>query len=125
MNQKQLIKRLAAGNDLFAYRLGEKKTLSMGMIRRRRENAAKPDDFGEFDRLVLSEAKAACRRRQQKTGIAWAVDHMIPLGRGGKHAWHNIQVIPERLNQFKGDRMIMTKPLEWLDFMIMKTLFDI
>lgn len=125
MNQKKLMKRLAAGNDLFAYQLGEKRKLSAGMVRRRRENAAKPDDFGEFDKLVIAEADAACRRREKLTGFAWAMDHMIPLARGGQHAWHNIQVIPQRLNQFKGDRMIMTRPREWIDFMFGKTLFDL
>ena len=71
-------------------------------------------DFGEFDRLVLAEAKAACRRRQAMTGYAWSVDHMIPLERGGAHAWHNIQVIPASLNSWKRDRLLLTEPAEWV-----------
>ena len=48
------------------------------------------------------------------TGYAWSVDHMIPLERGGAHAWHNIQVIPASLNSWKRDRLLLTEPAEWV-----------
>jgi 5-methylcytosine-specific restriction endonuclease McrA len=48
------------------------------------------------------------------TGYAWAIDHMIPLERGGAHAWYNIQVIPARLNSWKADRLVLTQPGEWV-----------
>lgn len=105
--------------DLFEFRLDGARTpynLSSGWERRKTELArgAVPD-FGEFDRLVLAEAKEACKRREAMTGYAWAIDHMIPLRRGGKHAWHNVQVIPARLNSAKADRLIYTRPGEWIE----------
>jgi len=103
--------------DLFTFYLGEKRTPSLGMIRRRRERARTPNDFGEFDRFVLAEAEEACRRRAEMTGYAWSVDHMIPLARGGEHAWHNVQVIPAKLNQWKGRRMLLTEPGEWAAYL--------
>lgn len=118
MNQRKLIERLAAGNDLFAFNLkhsGPKP--SEGKVRRDRENARKPATWGEFDIFVMAEAKAACKRRQAQTGIEWHVDHLIPLECGGAHAWFNIQVIPAWLNQWKGTRMVLTKPGEWIRMM--------
>ena len=82
--------------------------------RRAAEVAAMPDDFGEFDEFVIAEAYAACRRRRAMTGYAWHVDHMVPLSRGGAHAWHNVQVIPAWLNLWKRNRRVLTRPGEWV-----------
>ena len=82
--------------------------------RRALRSAAMPADFGEFDRLVMSEAAAACIRREAMHGEAFHVDHMIPLSRGGLHAWSNVQVIPARLNLRKRNRLIYTRPGEWI-----------
>lgn len=51
------------------------------------------------------------------TGYAWAIDHMVPLRRGGKHAWSNLQVIPAWLNSWKRDRMVLTEPGEWVAYL--------
>lgn len=75
------------------------------------------EDFGEFDRFVLAEAKRTCQRRAAMTGYRWAVDHMRPLARHGKHAWWNIQVIPEWLNSWKQDRLVLTEPGEWVAYL--------
>lgn len=105
--------------DLFEFRLDGARTpynLSVGWERRKRELArGAVEDFGEFDQLVLAEAKAAAKRREEMTGYPWAIDHMVPLRRGGKHAWYNIQVIPAWLNSSKADRMIYTQPHEWVE----------
>lgn len=85
-------------------------------VSRARKRAARPEAFGDFDRFVLEEAFAAARRRKAMTGIDWHVDHMIPLSRGGAHAWHNIQVIPAEVNLWKRNRLIYTEPGQWLDF---------
>lgn len=85
-------------------------------VKRARRRGAKPDDFGELDRFVIEEAFELARRREEQTGIKWHVDHMIPLSRGGAHAWHNIQVIPAEVNLWKRNRMVFTKPFEWLKF---------
>ena len=78
----------------------------------RRDTAAQA--LSEFDRLVFDEAVEACRRREAMTGYRWEIDHMIPLARGGAHAWHNLQVIPYSLNSWKRDSMVLTEPGQWV-----------
>lgn len=116
--ERKLLKRLAEGNDLFAFVLDgpcHAASLSSGWQRRKRQlQAGYVPEFGEFDRFVLAEAKAACARREAMTGYAWHVDHMLPLARGGKHAWWNIQVIPAHMNAWKRDRLVLTDPGEWI-----------
>jgi len=85
-------------------------------IKRARRRNARPADFGELDRLVIEEAFDLARRREEQTGIKWHVDHMVPLSRGGAHSWDNIQVIPAEVNLWKRNRMVFTKPGEWLRF---------
>lgn len=115
---RQQLQRIAAGDDLFAFRLDGPQplvNLSSGWQRRKiKLQAGAVEDFGEFDRFVLAEAYAACARRERMTGYAWQVDHMIPLSRGGKHAWYNLQAIPATLNNWKGDRLVLTEPGEWI-----------
>ncbi len=109
-----MAKRAAKAPDLFTFSLTGKRSLSMGMVRRNRERSRTAEDFGELDKFVLSEAKRACKRRRAMTGYKWSVDHLIPLARHGLHAWHNIQVIPEKLNAWKGARLVLTLPGEWV-----------
>lgn len=116
--ERRLLQRLAAGEDLFAYALDGARpvmNLSSGWQRRKRQlQAGYVPEFGEFDRFVLAEAKAACKRRAAMTGHDWHVDHMVPLACGGKHAWWNIQVIPGWLNAWKRDRLVLTERGEWV-----------
>lgn len=110
------MKRRTGTEDMFALRLnGEPPPGPSGWQRRKKKllGGAVPE-FGDFDRFVLAEARAACARRATMTGYPWAVDHMIPLARDGKHAWWNIQVIPARLNCWKQDRLVLTEPGEWV-----------
>jgi hypothetical protein len=115
---RKLRQRLANGEDLFAFALDGARpviNLTSGWARRKvKLQGGAVDDFGDFDRFVLAEAEEACRRRAAMTGYAWHVDHMTPLARGGKHAWWNIQVIPARLNLWKGDALVLTQPGEWI-----------
>jgi hypothetical protein len=51
----------------------------------------------ELTSLVHNEAKRLVKQRNQLTGIAWSVDHTLPLVGStvsGLHVWNNIQVIP-------------------------------
>lgn len=59
------------------------------------------------------------RQRQAATGIDWHADHMIPLSAKkaqGLHTWNNCQVIPQKLNNWKHNKLVLTEPLEWLKF---------
>lgn len=77
--------------------------------------------FDEIDEFVIEEAFALAELRQESTGIAWHVDHMIPLRAklaSGLHCAENIQVIPAQLNNEKYNKMILTEPDEWLSAVV-------
>lgn len=88
--------------------------VAYALTQRAKRRAKIPADFDDFDCFVMLEAKRACVRRQAMTGYRWEIDHMIPLNRGGLHKYHNLQVIPKVLNRLKSDRLIYTKPGEWV-----------
>ena len=76
-----------------------------------------PGWYGELDEFVLREAHTLCELRRKYTGFDWHIDHMIPLRARnvcGLHVWNNFQVIPASLNLSKGNKMLYTKPHEWL-----------
>lgn len=78
---------------------------------------AVPAWYGELDAFVFAEALDLCRLRERATGVSWHVDHMIPLlarTACGLHSAANAQVIPERLNRRKNNKLWLTEPLEWL-----------
>jgi len=78
--------------------------------RRARKLLATPKWDQELTDLVTVEAARLVRLRKRSTGIAWHVDHIVPL-RGkfvsGLHLWNNLRVIPavvnlEKANAFRG-----------------------
>jgi len=77
-------------------------------------------ELSELDDLVIREAHALAGQRSEETGAPWEVDHMIPLRckkASGLHCAHNMQVIPRFLNRRKGRKMMITEPLEWLNYL--------
>lgn len=97
-------------------------SLAYAVKRRKLEQARRPSWFGELDHLVLREAKHLRALREKATGIEFQIDHMIPLrcrGASGLHCASNIQVIPAYLNAFKKNSLLMTRPLEWLDYALL------
>lgn len=93
-------------------------SLYVARYRAAKEERMLGSEMSEFDEFVLSEAYHLAEVRSKQFGFDWHVDHMIPL-RGkkvsGLHCANNVQVIPASLNMSKGNKMIMTKPLEWLN----------
>lgn len=84
--------------------------LSSGWQRLKRKlDKAGKQEMTEFDCFVLREAYRAAKRRQKMTGYRWDVDHLIPVARGGRHCYSNIQVIPRWMNLWKGDRLVLTE----------------
>lgn len=78
-------------------------------MRRARVMHASPRFDVELTKFVSVEAARLARLRKEKTGIAWHVDHVIPLrGRtvSGLHVWNNLAVIPGKLNLIKGNRYV-------------------
>lgn len=79
-----------------------------------------PSWAGELDGFAWEEAADLVRRRREATGIDWHADHMIPLASRkacGLHVWRNCQVIPAVLNVRKHNKMWLTEPLEWLQYL--------
>ena len=93
------------------------KVLASTHKRQSLKKKALPNWYDEFDDFVIQEAVDIAKRREKVTGFKWNVDHMIPLaGKNacGLHWYKNIQVIPQKLNLLKLNRMMFTKPLEWI-----------
>ena len=65
-----------------------------------------PTWLTDDDRWIIEEAYELARRREQATGFAWHVDHIIPLhGKNvcGLHVPTNLQVIPAKANIAKSN----------------------
>ncbi|HBO2015862.1 hypothetical protein [Pseudomonas aeruginosa] len=89
--------------------------------RRRKAQALRtPIWYGEFDEFVIVEAAGLAVCRKEVTGLAWHVDHMIPLmGKfaSGLHCGANIQVLPANINLAKGNSKFLIEPDEWLSML--------
>lgn len=65
--------------------------------------------------LSLAEGFYECAVRISKcVGIPFEVDHIIPLSRGGRHDYRNLQVIPKALNMRKFNRIDFKLPDCWI-----------
>lgn len=83
-----------------------RKTSSLKYEHKRRRVIEK-QVFTEFDEFVLEEAILLAKLREQKTGIKWHVDHIVPLFHkkaSGLHNAYNLQVVPAWWNVKKGNR---------------------
>lgn len=82
------------------------KTANQNKRRVQKINASADWDV-ELTDLVSVEAAHLCCLREQATGFAWHVDHVIPL-RGvnvsGLHVWNNLAVISAKENMSKGNK---------------------
>lgn len=69
------------------------------------------------NRFFCNEARALVWLRQQVTGIAWELDHVIPVAHEcvcGLHVETNLQVIPKTLNVKKSNKHAYH--FAWSDF---------
>lgn len=102
------------------YEANKDKVRAHQVRRRLGKLLATPPWHGEFDRLVETEAYRLATLRKATLGIAWHVDHMLPIkGKRvcGLHCWQNLQVIPETLNLKKGARLWLTERGDWVHFL--------
>ena len=98
------------------------KVASKRMRRRATELNSKPSWYGELDEFLVREAFELAAIRLTETGIEWELDHMIPLQARecrGLHCADNLQLIPKVFNREKGNRLALTKPLEWLNYQVL------
>lgn len=94
--------------DKVNYHLSKRRSLQLN---------ATPLWLNEFDEFVIAEAFDLSFKRAKLHNIQWHVDHIIPLRAKeacGLHCANNIQVIPQRLNNIKSNKMIFTNPFEWI-----------
>lgn len=100
------------------WRVANKDIINSYTAKRRAEKLlATPKWFSELDKFVIQEAFDLAKVREKLFGFKWHVDHIIPLSAKdacGLHCADNIQVIPQRLNNVKCNKMILTKPYEWV-----------
>jgi len=71
---------------------------------KRRARFSSPDELTEFATTELTELRDL---RFTATGIKWHIDHIIPLCHkdvSGLHIWSNLQLVPARWNETKGNR---------------------
>lgn len=80
------------------------KTLAATRMRQARKLNATPVWANQF---FMEEAYDLARLRTEATGFEWQVDHVVPLQSKkvcGLHNEFNLQVIPAKQNQIKGNR---------------------
>lgn len=104
-------------------RARHKKNPHIAIAKARKQSLAKdlrtPRWQPDLDDFVAQECYHLAKIRRIATGIEWHVDHLVPLrGRlaSGLHCASNLQVIPASINRFKGNKLIMTEPFEWVQY---------
>jgi 5-methylcytosine-specific restriction endonuclease McrA len=72
----------------------------------RLRNAIRPQYAGDWKtvRKAVLAARPRCETPDCRATGDLTVDHIIPVSRGGTHAWHNLQVLCRRCNSAKGAR---------------------
>ena len=56
------------------------------------------------DKVKIDELYVIASDATRLFGYNWAVDHIVPLNKGGLHKLSNLQVVPASWNSAKGDR---------------------
>jgi 5-methylcytosine-specific restriction endonuclease McrA len=79
-------------------------TLSKANTRARKADAWVHLTIKEHDRVVEIYHKALYLSKT--TGIAWTVDHIKPLSKGGLHHPDNMQILTFKENTEKSDKLI-------------------
>lgn len=84
---------------------------------RRRQRYNVIIDDSELLKFCISECIQQCQDLNSLLGVKFNIDHSIPLNSptvSGLHCVANLQVIPEKINLKKGNKLIYTEPFEWL-----------
>ena len=96
-------------NDLSRKWRSQNRDIMVSLKAKRRADilSRTPQWLTKDDMWMIQQAYVVAKLRTQLTGVAWQVDHVIPL-RGkkvsGLHVPLNLQVIPEHMNLLKGNR---------------------
>lgn len=93
-----------------AYLANPHKSLELSKRRKAAKKAAVPEDFNAKRTSMIY---AWAKRVQKCLGIEMHVDHIVPLAKGGKHNYDNLQVLPAQLNMRKQDNEKYELPGDW------------
>jgi 5-methylcytosine-specific restriction endonuclease McrA len=87
------------------------KLVAKAKFYRNRKASRTPKWLSDSDLWMIEEAYELASLRTKITGFKWHVDHVLPLqGKlvSGLHTPYNLQVIPGRINQSKGNAFTPT-----------------
>ena len=89
-----------------AYLKSEKGKLAMAVVMNKRRAAKKKalEELTEREEGLIKQIYAYRIRLQNKLGIPFHVDHIVPLSKGGLHHPMNLQVVPAVWNVRKNNR---------------------
>jgi hypothetical protein len=99
------------------YEANKDKFCAKGARRRALQNGQTPSDAKQsliqtfYDQAVRLTKAWSAPHIDRKFRVAFAVDHIVPLSRGGLHEASNLQVIPAKLNARKKDKLNYPMPL--------------
>lgn len=82
------------------------KTAATLALRRQKIKSSLTVNERDLIRLVYATAQ----RVSKCTGIKFHVDHIMPIALGGPHSISNLQVLPAKINQRKGSKIIPVLP---------------
>ena len=122
--QSELTKRwFAANQDRMTewkkayYEANKDKFFEKGARRRALKNGQTPSNANRtliqtfYDQAVRLTKAWSAPHIDRKFRVSFAVDHIIPLSKGGLHEAFNLQVIPTKLNARKKDKLNYPMPL--------------
>ena len=98
------------------YEANKDKFCAKGARRRALQNGQTPSDANQtliqsfYDQAVRLTKVWSAPHIDRKFRVAFAVDHIVPLSRGGLHEASNLQVIPAKLNARKKDKLNYLMP---------------
>lgn len=96
-NKKGFLTREEWKKEMASKKLG-KKAVAIKYAHKRHTRTKIKDELTDF---VMEEAAKLCKMRQNITGFAWHIDHIVPINHKlacGLHLYTNLQVVPAEWN---------------------------
>ena len=62
--------------------------------------------LSEDEKNIIKEIYKTRERISECTGLKFHIDHIIPISKGGLHSASNLQILPEKVNIRKSDKIL-------------------